>query len=60
MSIPLPYGLIAIFIALCLFYYVNQKNRIRKEDQRERMQKKQEEMLNALRKDSKSAGRTSE
>ena len=49
MHIPLPYGLIAIFITFCIFYYTNQKHRIRKEQRRERLEEKQEELLQTLR-----------
>jgi len=50
MRIPLPFGLIAIFISFCLFYYFNQKNKIKKQLRRERLEEKQQELLATLRK----------
>lgn len=49
MHITLPYGLILIFIALSFFYYTIQKARIRKQQRRERLEEKQEELLQSLR-----------
>lgn len=48
MQINLPYGLIAIFVSLSLFYYFNQRNRIRREERRERSKEKHQEYLNVL------------
>jgi hypothetical protein len=49
MHITLPYGLILIFIALSFFYYTIQKTRIRKQQRRERLEEKREELLQSLR-----------
>ncbi len=48
MNVPLPGGLIAIFISLSLFYYFNQKTRIRKEGRREKLKEKHQEYLDSL------------
>jgi len=48
MQINSPYLFIAIFISLSLFYYFNQKIRIRKEERRERLKEKHQEYLNVL------------
>jgi len=44
----IPYGLIAIFIALSFFYYVNQKSRIRREERKDRLIAKRQELLDSL------------
>ncbi|GAB2679373.1 hypothetical protein GCM10027036_36770 [Flavihumibacter cheonanensis] len=44
----IPYGLIAIFIALSFFYYVSQKSRIRREEKQERLNEKRQELLDTL------------
>lgn len=41
--------LTTIFIALSLFYYTIQKTRVRKQQRRERLEEKQEELLQSLR-----------
>ena len=48
MQINFPYLFIALFVSLSLFYYFNQKNRIRREERRERLKEKHQEYLNAL------------
>lgn len=48
MQINFPYLFIAIFVSLSLFYYFNQKNRIRREERRERLKEKHQEYLSAL------------
>jgi len=48
MQINLSWVLIAIFVSLSLFYYFNQKNRIRREEHRDRLKEKQQELLNSL------------
>lgn len=49
MQITLPGGLILIFIALSFFYYTIQKTRVRKQQRHERLEEKQEELLQSLR-----------
>jgi hypothetical protein len=44
----IPYGLIAIFIALSIFYYVSQKSRLRREERQERFNAKRQELLDSL------------
>lgn len=44
----LPWMLIAVFVSLCIFYYYNQKARIRREERRERLNEKRQEFLDAL------------
>lgn len=44
----IPYGLIAIFIALSFFYYVSQKSRIRREERKDRLNAKRQELLDSL------------
>ncbi len=40
--------LVAILISLSLFYYFNQKNSIRRDEQKERLKEKREEYLRKL------------
>lgn len=48
MRINLPWGFIAIFVSLSLFYYFNQKNRIRKDQRRARAKEKHQVYLQSL------------
>jgi len=48
MTIRIPWFYIAIFVALCLFYYVNQKTKIRRDARRDRLREAREEYLNSL------------
>ena len=48
MQINFPYLFTAIFASLSLFYYFNQKNKIRREERRERLKEKHQEYLSAL------------
>ena len=48
MRINLPWGFIAIFVSLSLFYYFNQKNKIRKDERRARAKEKHQEYLQSL------------
>jgi hypothetical protein len=53
MQIPIPLGLIAIFISLFTFYYFNKKARIRKQERRERLNEKRQEFLDLVLKKAK-------
>ena len=44
----IPYGLIAIFISLCFFYYFKQKAEIRKQQRRNKLEEKQQALLEQL------------
>ena len=46
----IPIGLILIFFSLATFYYFNQKRKIKRENQEERMEEKREQLLRTLRK----------
>jgi hypothetical protein len=48
MTIYLPVGGIAIFIALYFFYSISRKNQLRKEERQERLKERQEELLTML------------
>ncbi len=45
----IPIGLILIFFSLATFYYFNQKRKIKRENQEERMEEKREQLLRTLR-----------
>lgn len=45
----LPVILLSVFIALSFFYYFKQKQKIRREERRDRLLEKQQELLEALR-----------
>lgn len=49
MTIYVPWGAIAIFVVLFFFYSANRRNRLRKEERKERLQQMQDEMLVTLR-----------
>jgi hypothetical protein len=53
MQIPIPWGLIAIFISLGTFYYFNKKARIKKQERRDRLNEKRQEFLDAILKNKK-------
>ena len=44
----IPWGWIAIFVSLALFYYFNQKTRIRREERRDRSKERHKEYLDSL------------
>lgn len=44
----IPGGMILVFIALFLFYYFDQKSKIRRREKREALQEKRQEQLDAL------------
>jgi len=48
MSLPIPWGLMAIVISLSLFYYFNQKTRIKKEERREKLKERHQAYLDTL------------
>jgi hypothetical protein len=48
MKLPIPWILIAVFISLSLFYYFNQKTRIRRDERRDRLKEKHQEYLDSL------------
>lgn len=48
MRITLLWGLIAIFISLSLFYYFNQRARMRREERRDRLKEKHQEYIDSL------------
>jgi len=48
MQIPIPWGLIAIFISLVSFYYFNQKKRLKNQDRRNRLNEKRHEYIDAF------------
>ena len=48
MKIPIPWGLILIFISLSLFYYYNQKRKNKKEDRRDKLNESRQDFLNSL------------
>lgn len=47
-QLNVPYGLIAIFISLCFFYYFKQKAEIRKQQRRNKIEEKQQALLQQL------------
>jgi uncharacterized ion transporter superfamily protein YfcC len=47
-QIQIPWGLIAIFISLSLFYYFNQKNKIKKEERREKLNESRQQLLDSM------------
>ena len=49
MTIYVPVGGAAIFIALYFFYSFNRKNRLKKEERQDRLKERQEELLTILR-----------
>ena len=49
MTIYVPWGLIAIFIAFYFFYSARRKNQLRKEERQDRLKERQEELLTMLR-----------
>ena len=53
MHLPIPWGLVAIFISLSAFYYFNQKSKIRRQNKREKVNEKRQEILDLLKKKSK-------
>ncbi len=46
--IQIPWGLIAIFISLSLFYYFNQKRKIKKEERREILNERRQQLLDFI------------
>lgn len=48
MQIKIPWGLIAIFISLSLFYYFKQKRRIKNEERRERINESRQQLMDSL------------
>jgi hypothetical protein len=48
MTFRIPWGLILIFIALFLFYYINQKTKIRREERRDRLKQVRDEYLEGM------------
>jgi hypothetical protein len=50
MTVYVPWGAIAIFVVLLFFYNVNRRNRLRKEERREKLEQMQEDLLSMLRK----------
>jgi hypothetical protein len=44
----LPFMLILIFLTICFIYYFNQKQKIRRDERREQMRMKQEELLRRI------------
>jgi phosphotransferase system glucose/maltose/N-acetylglucosamine-specific IIC component len=48
MQIPIPYGVIAIFISLFTFYYFNKKAQIKKQERRDKLNKKRQEFLDTI------------
>ena len=48
MEIRIPWTLILIFISLSLFYYFNQKARIKREDRRQKRNERAEKYLDLL------------
>ena len=53
MQIPIPWGLIAIFISLFAFYYFNKKLQIKKQESRDRLNERRQEFLDAILKNKK-------
>ena len=51
MDIQMPWGLIAIFLSLCIFYYVNKKNKIRRKERQEKPNDARQAFLDSLIKD---------
>ncbi len=49
MNFPVPYGFIAIFMALYFFYTIGRKNRLRRDERRERLEEMNKELLDTLR-----------
>lgn len=49
MEIRIPWMFILIFIALSLFYYFNQKSKIKREQRKNTLEQKKEDLLMSLR-----------
>lgn len=45
-----PWFLAAVFVTLCIFYYFNQKNKIRRQKRQDLLEHKREELIEMLRK----------
>ena len=52
----IPWFYISIFVALALFYYVNQRTRNRRDDQRERLKQARQDYLDSLLKEKEKPG----
>lgn len=48
MQITIPWGLMAIFISLFIFYAYNKVAKARREEKRERLKEKRQDYLNAI------------
>jgi len=48
MRIQIPWGLIAIFVSLSLFYYINRRSTIRRQERRDRLDEKRKEYIDVL------------
>jgi hypothetical protein len=44
-----PFGFIAVFIALYFFYSINRKNQLKKEERQDRLNQRQKDLLTMLR-----------
>jgi len=53
MTIPMPGILFGVFVSLGIFYYLNQKARIRREEKRNSQKEKHQEYLDSLLRDLK-------
>ena len=60
MTIYVPVGGIAVFIALYFFYSINRKNRLKKEERQDRLKERQEELLTMLRNRDKDSNKEKE
>lgn len=48
MQILIPWGLIAIFTSFSLFYYFNRKAQIKRQERRDKLNEKRQELLDAI------------
>jgi hypothetical protein len=48
MGVSIPGGLILIFISLSVFWYYNQKAKIRKEERRERLHESRQKLMDSI------------
>lgn len=48
MTVYIPWGLIAIFISLYIFYEHNRRNRLRREERREELNNRRQEFLQKM------------
>ncbi|HXS56471.1 MAG TPA: hypothetical protein VN726_10135 [Hanamia sp.] len=48
MTVYIPWGLIAIFVSLYIFYQSNRKSQLRREERREQLNNRRQELLEKL------------